>query len=129
VAKVYIGMPTVGLIPQDGCTARFKGDRSVRVHPGKKVPIGAADVVKSDGGPISPLDKHATLEWRDGHFFVEDLSGDSTNGTVVNGIPIKKNSATKLHHGDIVRLGSHVVKWDDQKPIGAAPIIFKVSLQ
>jgi hypothetical protein len=67
VAKVYIGRPTVVLIPQDGCTTRFKKNHSVRLQSGQKEPIGAANLVQSDGDRISPLDKHATLEWRDGH--------------------------------------------------------------
>lgn len=60
---------------------------------------------------------HALLRVRrDEHFpsqlHVEIEDSGSTNGTVVNGKPIKKQ---RLAHGDIVRLGHHELVFHDEQ--------------
>jgi len=126
-AKVFVGMPTVLLRPDDGCTSDFaKEGKSISLEPGKKVTIGA-NWTKSKGS--ATVDKaHAQLWWENGDIFICDLSS-SSNKTVVNGTTIKKGNSYRLKNGDIIRLGSHVVKMDHQKLVAAAPIVVKVKIQ
>ena len=44
--------------------------------------------------------------------FLEDM--DSTNGTLVNGQPIKKHF---LQHGDVIELGKYKLKYLNEKPV------------
>lgn len=46
--------------------------------------------------------------------FIEDLN--STNGTLVNGKPIKKHF---LQHNDVVEIGKHKLKYFNDKPLAA----------
>jgi pSer/pThr/pTyr-binding forkhead associated (FHA) protein len=129
-AKVFVGIPTVLLRPDDGCTSDFaKEGKSISLSPGTKVTIGA-NLTTSKGS--ATVDKaHAQLWWENGDMFICDLSS-SSNKTVVNGTTIKKGNTQhyRLKNGDIIRLGSHkVVKMDHQKLVGAAPIIVKVKVQ
>lgn len=44
---------------------------------------------------------HATIEYDQGHYYIEDLN--STNGTYVNGVPINYKQREKLNPGDEIR--------------------------
>jgi pSer/pThr/pTyr-binding forkhead associated (FHA) protein len=46
--------------------------------------------------------------------FIEDLN--STNGTLVNGKPIKKHF---LQHNDVIEIGKHKLKYFNDKPVAA----------
>jgi pSer/pThr/pTyr-binding forkhead associated (FHA) protein len=46
--------------------------------------------------------------------FIEDLN--STNGTLVNGKPIKKHF---LQHNDVIEIGKHKIKYFNDKPLAA----------
>jgi pSer/pThr/pTyr-binding forkhead associated (FHA) protein len=128
-AKVFVGMPTVVLRPEDGCTSDFAKDgKSVPLPPGTKVTIGA-NLTKSKES-ITVDKEHAQLWWENGRIFICDVSSSSKK-TVVNGTTIKKGKTHYYHlkNGDIIRLGSHVVKMDHQKRVGVAPIIVKAKIQ
>jgi pSer/pThr/pTyr-binding forkhead associated (FHA) protein len=50
--------------------------------------------------------QHARLQCEHGRFIIEDL--ESSNGTFVNGRRI--HAATEIHPGDLIRLGSVILK-------------------
>lgn len=81
------------------------------VHPGTKdeysveVQPGSTTIGRAESNQISILDKslsrvHARISRRGRNIAIEDL--DSTNGTEVNGSPIRTH---QLRHGDAVRCG------------------------
>lgn len=58
---------------------------------------------------------HAVVRTIGNDSFLEDL--DSTNGTIVNGKPIKKHI---LQHGDVIELGKYQLKYVNEASINAA---------
>jgi hypothetical protein len=58
---------------------------------------------------------HAVVRTIGSDSFLEDL--DSTNGTIVNGKPIKKHI---LQHGDVIELGKYQLKYVNEATINAA---------
>lgn len=60
---------------------------------------------------------HAVVRTIGGDSFLEDL--DSTNGTVVNGKPIKKHI---LQHGDVIELGKYQLKYVSLESINAGAV-------
>lgn len=60
---------------------------------------------------------HAVVRTIGGDSFLEDL--DSTNGTVVNGKPIKKHI---LQHGDLIELGKYQLKYVSVESINSAAV-------
>lgn len=62
---------------------------------------------------------HATIQYEDGHYLLSDL--DSSNGTYVNGVRIKK---TELLDRDVITIGKHRLYFYDQRspdaPVKAA---------
>jgi pSer/pThr/pTyr-binding forkhead associated (FHA) protein len=60
---------------------------------------------------------HAVIRTIGGDSFLEDL--DSTNGTVVNGKPIKKHI---LQHGDVIELGKFQLKYVSEEAVNAAAV-------
>lgn len=48
--------------------------------------------------------KHCMVEWDDSYLYLQDLG--STNGTVLNGIPLKPNTWNRLNNGATLTLGS-----------------------
>lgn len=74
---------------------------------GKETTIGRnsqADVVlRSEDKKLSSV--HCILKWEDGKIYLTDA--DSTNGTFVNGVPIKQMGRVVVHKGDTVRIGSY----------------------
>ena len=60
---------------------------------------------------------HAVVRTIGNDSFLEDL--DSTNGTIVNGKPIKKHI---LQHGDIIELGKYQLKYVSEAAVNAAAI-------
>lgn len=79
------------------------GDSRGKVHrlDGDRLTVGASDDcdVAINGNHVS--DRHASVRFRDGEFWVTDL--DSTNGTYVNG---QRVGQQQLADGDRVRFGS-----------------------
>ncbi|HEY0634656.1 MAG TPA: FHA domain-containing protein [Gammaproteobacteria bacterium] len=60
---------------------------------------------------------HALLRVRCDEYFAKQIHAEiedvgSTNGTMVNGKPIKKQ---RLNHGDIIRLGHHELVFHDEQ--------------
>jgi pSer/pThr/pTyr-binding forkhead associated (FHA) protein len=55
--------------------------------------------------------------------FLEDLN--STNGTMVNGVPIKKHF---LQHNDVIELGKYKLKYINEAPTAAAPADFEKTM-
>ena len=75
---------------------------------GEEVTIGRApgcSVPLADDTYVSQL--HARIYVRDGRPFVEDLG--STNGTVVNGAPVRER---RLADGDELRIGSATIRFE-----------------
>lgn len=60
---------------------------------------------------------HAVVRTIGNDSFLEDL--DSTNGTVVNGKPIKKHI---LQHGDVIELGKYQLKYVSEAAVNAAAV-------
>lgn len=60
---------------------------------------------------------HAVVRTIGNDSFLEDL--DSTNGTMVNGKPIKKHI---LQHGDVIELGKYQLKYVNQAAVNAAAV-------
>lgn len=60
---------------------------------------------------------HAVVRTIGNDSFLEDL--DSTNGTMVNGKPIKKHI---LQHGDVIELGKYQIKYVNEAAVNAAAI-------
>lgn len=58
---------------------------------------------------------HAVVRTIGNDSFLEDL--DSTNGTIVNGKPIKKHI---LQHGDVIELGKYQLKYVSEATVNAA---------
>ncbi|HEY3326779.1 MAG TPA: FHA domain-containing protein [Novimethylophilus sp.] len=58
---------------------------------------------------------HAVVRTIGNDSFLEDL--DSTNGTIVNGKPIKKHI---LQHGDVIELGKYQLKYVNEATVNAA---------
>jgi type VI secretion system protein len=89
---------------------RFLGDRSSIVLGAAGATIGRApsnDWVLPDPQRYVSA-RHARIAWRDGQYFVEDLS---TNGVFVNEDerPIGKDGARQLCSGDVLRVGEYQV--------------------
>lgn len=59
--------------------------------------------------------EHAALQMVAGQVFIEDLN--STNGTYLNGKPVKKHP---LHHGDILDVGKYQIQFIQEPATGAA---------
>jgi predicted component of type VI protein secretion system len=60
---------------------------------------------------------HAVVRTIGNDSFLEDL--DSTNGTVVNGKPIKKHI---LQHGDVIELGKYQLKYVSEAAVNASAV-------
>jgi type VI secretion system protein len=108
---------------------RLLGDRSSIVLRAASATIGRApsnDWVLPD--PLRYVSaRHARIAWRNGQYFVEDLS---TNGVYVNDdeLPLGKDVARQLCSGDVLRVGDYqvvvVVEEDPQdapQPPSAVP--------
>lgn len=54
---------------------------------------------------------HARIVLKDTDYFVEDC--DSTNGTLVNGVPVRE---TKLKNGDVVVIGKYTLSFQQIEP-------------
>lgn len=59
---------------------------------------------------------HAIFQYVDGNFYVEDMN--STNGTAVNGIKVKRQV---LHHGDTVAVARYRLQFSDPPDEPPAP--------
>src|SRR5471030_1880551 len=55
--------------------------------------------------------------------FIEDLN--STNGTLVNGKPVKKHF---LQHNDVIEIGKHKLKYFNDKPTAATAADFEKTM-
>lgn len=55
---------------------------------------------------------HLKLEWREGHVWLTDLN--STNGTALNGEPLKPNEERRLEDGDRLWLAGLVYEFDSR---------------
>ena len=53
--------------------------------------------------------EHAVVQLSGSHVFIEDLN--STNGTYVNGVTVKRQ---QLHHQDIVEIGKYSLRYVDE---------------
>jgi type VI secretion system FHA domain protein len=108
---------------------RQLGDRSSMVLRGSSATIGRApsnDWVLPD--PLRYVSaRHARIAWRDGQYFIEDLS---TNGVYVNDDerPLGRDVARQLCSGDVLRVGEYqlVVAVEEESqglphPTGAVP--------
>lgn len=60
---------------------------------------------------------HAVVRTIGNDSFLEDL--DSTNGTLVNGKPIKKHI---LQHGDVIELGKYQIRYANEAAVNAAAV-------
>jgi len=49
--------------------------------------------------------RHALIEKKDDNYYIHDL--DSTNGTYLNGNPVKKGTKKKINSGDIIKIGKY----------------------
>lgn len=67
----------------------------------------AGNDIRLDDATVSG--KHAIFEVVGDAVFVEDLG--STNGTVLSGQKVQRH---RLHHGDVLRVGQHDVKFVDE---------------
>jgi len=58
---------------------------------------------------------HARLLCKDSGFYIEDC--DSTNGTLVNGVPVRSK---RLMHGDMVVIGKYTLNFEqiESEPVG-----------
>ncbi|MBN1352717.1 FHA domain-containing protein [candidate division KSB1 bacterium] len=54
--------------------------------------------------------KHAQIVFRDHQFFICDLG--STNGTIINGQPLTRNTYSKLAHNDRIQVGSFILRFE-----------------
>jgi pSer/pThr/pTyr-binding forkhead associated (FHA) protein len=59
---------------------------------------------------------HAKVTQEGGSFFVEDTA--STNGTFLNDVRVEKR---RLQHGDRIRVGKHVLVFEETAGVGAPP--------
>jgi len=79
----------------------------ITLEEGKNMTLGRdnrADIVIGDGDrKISGI--HCTVKWENGVLHVWDTN--STNGTFVNGIPIKNIGKVAVHEGEIIRIGTY----------------------
>ncbi|MFP4364088.1 MAG: FHA domain-containing protein [Spirochaetia bacterium] len=78
------------------------GNKSFQVH--QKVFIGRNaenDIPLSD--PLASR-IHASVEIMNGIYYLRDM--DSTNGTYINGNPLKKGETRKLQRGDVIKIGN-----------------------
>ncbi len=81
--------------------------RTIRLERGKEVTVGRnskADVVL-DGEDRRLSSVHCKMKWEDGKLYVLDMG--STNGTFVNGVPIRDMGRVVLRKGETIRIGSY----------------------
>lgn len=65
---------------------------------------GRADIIlDADDKKLSGV--HCAMKWENGKIYIRDL--DSTNGTYVNGVPIRPLGRVAVHKGETVTLGSY----------------------
>lgn len=65
--------------------------------------VNHVDLSRFEAVELGVSREHAQLSYRDDQFFVRDMG--STNGTFVNGEPIKANTERQLYNADEIRLG------------------------
>ena len=79
---------------------------------GAEYPLADVTTIGRDATCALALDddyvsaRHAVIVWRDGRLTLNDL--DSTNGTLVNDLPVTEPVEVKL--GDVIRVGSYRLK-------------------
>ncbi len=81
--------------------------RTIRLERGREVTVGRnskADVVL-DGEDRRLSSVHCKMRWEDGKLYVLDMG--STNGTFVNGVPIRDMGRVVLREGETIRIGSY----------------------
>ena len=81
--------------------------RTIRLEQGRKVTVGRNDKanVILDGEDKKLSGIQCGMLWEDGRLYVWDM--DSTNGTFVNGVPIKTMGRVVVHDGETIRMGSY----------------------
>lgn len=81
--------------------------RTIRLEQGRKVTVGRNDkadvILDREDKKLSGI--QCGMLWEDGKLYVWDM--DSTNGTFVNGIPIKSMGRVVVHDGETIRMGSY----------------------
>ena len=77
------------------------------LEPGKDFTIGRNDkadiVLNPDDVKLSSV--HCKVRWENEKLYVRDMN--STNGTFVNGIPIRTLGRVAVHEGETIRMGSY----------------------
>ncbi len=80
---------------------------TIQMEEGKEMTIGRnskADIIlDSEDKKLSSV--HCRMQWSSGKLYVQDAN--STNGTFVNGVPIKSMGRVVVHEGEIVGMGSY----------------------
>ena len=68
---------------------------------------------------------HATIEYKHGHFYLEDLR--STNGTTLNGRAIRENDPVRLKSGDKIHFAVYEFRFllHDKAPFGETVMLPK----
>ena len=71
---------------------------------------------------------HATIEYKHGHFYLEDHR--STNGTTLNGKEIKENEPVRLKSGDKIHFAVYEFRFllHDKAPFGETIMLTKDQL-
>ena len=81
--------------------------RTIRLEQGRKVTVGRNDkadvILDREDKKLSGI--QCGMLWEDGKLYVWDM--DSTNGTFVNGVPIKSMGRVVVHDGETIRVGSY----------------------
>ncbi len=80
---------------------------TIQMEEGREVTIGRnskADIIlDSEDKKLSSV--HCRMQWNSGKLYVQDAN--STNGTFVNGVPIKSLGRVVVHEGETVGMGSY----------------------
>jgi adenylate cyclase len=94
------------------CTYRGKDKQWESSHP--DVIVGRAEDTSGMTLDLSPDQKvsrlHARIWQQDGRYWIEDL--DSTRGTTLNGVEIKKKGQQQLQPGDVLTAGETTLRLD-----------------
>lgn len=81
--------------------------RTLTLETGREYTVGRsqkADLIfDSDDKKISAV--HCSVKWMGDKLYVKDQN--STNGTFVNGVPIKQVGRVAVHRGDTIRIGTY----------------------
>jgi len=117
--------PVVKLVDLGGATGR--GEAVLLLEKATtRIGRDPASEVAIDDDTVSSF--HATLDWRDGYFHVEDQR--STNGTFLNGERLDACRPVRLKSGDCVRVATHDFRFlvPDHEPSGRTAVLAGTSV-